>query len=234
MYYFYIDESGVEGLSGNQSTRNMDDDWFSSGGIIVHEEDIRKFDEKYEDIKEEFFIKKGIDVPQNFKLHYRELRQEQPPYNELTRPEIGQLANSVFNAIKSIECKVVSASINKKNHLSKPYPYTANVRSYSLLLCLERFQYFLEDMNDEGIGIYERYTKSMRKKMTKDMKNLREDTNFRFFTNLDKVKGKIRYGEPFEEKVLQFSDFFIYAPHIRLVTNCRLDNRFEEIRSEYY
>lgn len=203
-------------------------------GIIVHEQNIKKFDEKYEEIVEEFFVKKGIVIEKDFRLHYRELRQEQPPYDKLSRPELGKLANSVFDAIKSIECKTISASINKKNHLSKPYPYTANVRAYSLLLCLERFQYFLEEMNDEGIGIYERYTKSMRKKATKDLKILREDTNFPFFTNLDKVKGKIKYGDPFKEKILQFSDFFIYAPHIRLVTKLNADGRFEEIKSEYY
>ena len=207
MYYFYIDESGVEGLSGNPTTRNLDDDWFSSGGIVIHENNIGAFEQKHEEIIDEFFIKRGINIPHDFKLHYRELRQEVPPYDKLSRSELGELANSVFNSIKSIECKVISASINKRNHHSKPYPYTANVRAYSLLLCLERFQYFLEDTDSEGIGIYERFTKSMRKKATKDLRKLHE-TKFPIFTNLDRVKEKIRYGDPFEEKILQFSDFF--------------------------
>lgn len=230
----YLDESGVEGLSSNPNKRNADDDWFTSGGIIVNENKISEFETSHAEIIYEFFTKRGVTLPEDFKLHYREARQRQQHYDHLSEKEIGQLSDSVFNTVKKIDCKLVSASINKRTHCSKPYPYTANVRAYSLLLCLERFQYFLEEKNEEGISIYEKLTHSMRNNIEKDLKNLRNLTNFPFFTNLDKIKGKIRNGEPVKDKILQFADFVVYAPHIFFYTNRTRANRLNEIYEKYY
>ena len=180
----YLDESGVEGLSSNPDKRNWDDDWFTSGGIIVNEKEIREFEISHSEIISEFFTERGVKLPEGFKLHYREARQRQWPYDHLSEKEIWELSNSVFNAVKKIDCRLVSASINKRNHCSKPYPYTANVRAYSLLLCLERFQYFLEENHEVRISIYEKLTRSMRKNIEKDLRNLRTLTRFPFFRNL--------------------------------------------------
>lgn len=234
MYHLYLDESGVEGLSSNPNKKSLDDDWFTSGGIIINEDKIGEFETSHAEIIYEFFTKRGVTLPKDFKLHYREARQRQSPYDHLSEKEIGELANSVFNTVKKIDCVLVSSSINKRTHCSKPYPYTANVRAYSLLLCLERFQYFLEEKNEEGISIYEKLTRSMRRNIEKDLKNLRDLTNFPFFTSLDKIKGKIRNGDPIKEKVLQFSDFVVYTPHIFFYTNLKCSNRFNEIHYKYY
>ncbi|MBM2819863.1 MAG: hypothetical protein HW410_1545 [Nitrosarchaeum sp.] len=234
LYHLYLDESGVEGLSSNPSQKSADDDWFTSGGIIVNENNIGEFETSHSEIISEFFTKRGVTLPEGFKLHYREARQRQYPYDHLSEKEIGELASTVFNTIKKIDCKLVSASINKRTHCSKPYPYTANVRAYSLLLCLERFQYFLEENNKEGIGIYERLTRSMRNNIETDLQNLRRLTKFPFFTNLDKIKGKIRNGEPVKEKVLQFADFVVYPTHLLFYTNRKCSNRFTEIHYKYY
>ena len=234
MYYFYIDESGVEELSSNPAMKNPNDDWFTSGGIIVHENSISNFEAIHNEVIEEYFVENNIELSDDFRLHYTELRENRWPYSELSETEIWKLTNKIFDGIKKIDCKVISSSINKKNHLKKDYPYTANVRSYSLLLCLERFQYFLEEKAESGIGVYERFTNRMRRNMTNDLQNLQQLTNFSFFSNLDKIKKKIKGGDPIEEKVLQFSDFFIYAPQIRLVSNYKKERRFLEIENEYY
>ncbi len=224
----------MEGLSSNPDKRNLDDDWFTSGGIIVNEKEIGGFETSHSEIISEFFTKRGVTLPEGFKLHYREARQRQWPYDHLSEKEIGELSNSVFNAVKKINCKLVSASINKRNHCSKPYPYTASVRAYSLLLCLERFQYFLEENGEDGISIYEKLTRSMRKNIEKDLRNLRELTRFPFFSDLDKIKGKIRSGDPVKEKVLQFADYVVYPPHIFFYTNQKCSNRLNEIHYKYY
>ncbi|MEM3064987.1 MAG: DUF3800 domain-containing protein [Candidatus Nitrosotenuis sp.] len=234
MYRLFLDESGVEGLSSNPVQRSADDDWFTSGGIIVNENKIGEFETAHAEIIQEFFTRRGVTLPENFRLHYREARQRQGHYAHLTEKEIGELASAVFNTVKKIDCKLVSASINKRTHCSKGYRYTANVRAYSLLLCLERFQYFLEENNGEGIGIYERLTRSMRRNIERDLQNLRALTNFPFFTNLDKIKGKIRYGDPIQEKTLQFADFIVYPAHLFFYSNQKCSNRFNEIFGKYY
>lgn len=234
MYYLYLDESGVEGLSSNPAKKSLDDDWFTSGGIIVSENKVNEFEVSHAEIIHEFFTKRGVSLSEDFKLHYREARQRHGYYAHLSEREIGELSNAVFNTVKKIDCKLVSASINKRTHCNKSYRYTANVRAYSLLLCLERFQYFLEENKEEGIAIYEKLTNSMENNIQKDLKNLRELTKFPFFTNLDKIKGKIRNGEPVKEKVLQFSDFVVYPVHILFYTNRKCSNRFNEIYEKYY
>lgn len=234
MYYLYIDESGVEGITEDPTKRGLDHDWFTSGGIIVNEEGKRAFHDAHNCIIEQFFDKKGITLPPDFKLHYRELRQEVWPYNQFTREELGQMANAVFNAINSIDCKLVSASINKLSHKRKYPSWAVNVRAYSLLLSLERFQYFLEEYDEEGIGVYEKLTNSIRRNIGRDLRRLLQIPTFPYFTNLANINKKIINGDPVQEKVLQFSDFFVYAPHIRLVNNYRTGRRWLEIKDKYY
>lgn len=233
MYYLYIDESGVEGITQNPTKRGLDHDWFTSGGIIVDEKGKATFHAIHDQILQDCFYSKGMPLPSNFKLHYRELRQNQYPYNQLTNQERWSIPNRIFNAINSIDCTLVSATINKMNHVSR-YDWPVNVRAYSLLLTLERFQYFLEEKQVEGKGIYERLTNSMRRCITAELQKLRETRNFPFFSNLDKIKGKIVNGNPIHDKVLQFSDFFVYAPHIKSVNNHRTQKRWLEIRDKYY
>lgn len=207
MYYLYIDESGVEGETRPNLQKNLDSDWFSSGGIIVDEEGKQAFSDVYDEIIETFFDKNGINLPQDFKLHYRELRQKQFPYDQLTDRERWRIADGVFNAITTIDCRLISATINKVRHRIKYPTWTVNVRAYTLLLSLERFQYFLEDTNESGTGIYEKLTNSMLWNIEKDLMRLKEIPTFPFFTNLDKIKGKINNGNPLTERVLSFLTF---------------------------
>ena len=233
MYYLYIDESGVEGITQNPARRGLDHDWFTSGGIIVDDNGKTAFHQIHDQIMQDLFHRKGICLPPDFKLHYRELRQKQYPYDQLTDPERWSIPDKIFSAIRTLDCMLVSTTIHKINHINK-YSEPVNVRAYSLLLTLERFQYFLEEQNDTGIGIYEKFTNEMRRRMTKELDRLRAMKNFPFFTNLNKIKGKITNGNPINDRVLQFSDFFVYAPHIKSVNNCRTQRRWLQICNKYY
>jgi len=55
-----------------------------------------------------------------------------------------------------------------------------------------------------------------------------------FHRTLGKIKGKVINGKPAKDIVLQFSDFFVYAPHIKFVTNHAKQQRWEQIRHKYY
>ena len=66
------------------------------------------------------------------------------------------------------------------------------------------------------------------------MDKLRGIPNFPFLSNLDRIKGKIKNGDPAQDRILQFSDFFVYAPHIKTVTNHEKIDRWNEIKDKYY
>jgi len=233
LYNFYIDESGAEGLTAEHKQQNLDSDWFTAGGIIVNDEDIMKFEHVHDTIMENCFISKGLQLPPDFKLHYHELRQNVYPYNQLENQERWGIANTIFDSINSIDCKLISTTINKSIHEDK-YDWSVNVRAYTLLICLERFQFFLEDYAGEGKAIYERFSNNLRRKMTKELQLLQSIPTFPYFTNMEKIKGKVRNGDPVEERILQFSDFFVYAPHIKLVTSHKADRRWQQIKNRYY
>jgi len=233
LYNFFIDESGVEGFASNQARRSLDDDWFTSGGIIVNETSAQAFEQIHNNIIQRFFNNNGITLPRNFRLHYHELRQIQWPYNQLPNQQRWRLADEVFDAITSINCHLISASVNKPNHRNR-YDWAVNVRAYSLLLCLERFQYFLEDENEEGQAVYEQFTNNIRRRMTRELIRLQDMPTFPLFTNLDNIRGRITNGDPIVQRVLQFSDFFVYSPHIRLVNNLRTENRWRQVRHKYF
>lgn len=66
------------------------------------------------------------------------------------------------------------------------------------------------------------------------MRQLADSVRHHYSPNLYKIKSRIETGDPFAEKILQFADFFAYAPHIKLVTNGEKERRFEEIKHKYY
>jgi hypothetical protein len=233
LYHLYIDESGIEELIIDPTKKCFDSDWFTSGGIIVNDASKYQFEQIHSNIITDCFINKGINLPANFKLHYHDLRQNTYPYNQITDNERWGIANTIFNAINTIDCKLVSATIHKPSHEAK-YDWSVNVKAYTLLICLERFQFFLEDVNNEGNAIYERFTNSLRRKMTQELQQLQSIPTFPYFTNLNKIKGKVKNGDPSKEVLLQFSDFFVYAPHIKLVTCHRKQKRWQEIKEKYY
>lgn len=74
------------------------------------------------------------------------------------------LANHFFEAIKTIDCKLLSVSVDLKKHCEK-YSMPVNVTAYTLYLILEGFQYFLEELDEYGKVIYERFGGSLRKEL---------------------------------------------------------------------
>ena len=183
-------------------------------------------------IIDRYFASNNIRTnPDKFKLHYYELRHNKDPYSKISAQERIAITNDMFNAICHIDCTLISASINKRRHAAK-YVNPIGAKAYTLLACLERFQFFLEDRHGEGITYYEEFTNSMRRKITKEVSALRDMTDF--YPDLCKIKGKVRTGKPVSEVMLQFADFFVYAPHIMFITSGSKRRRWEQIQHRYY
>ena len=176
---------------------------------------------------------RDVELPSNFKLHYHDLRNKIFPYSSLPNQERRAVANQIFSAIKSIDCSLISVTLNLYYHC---YHYSKPVspRAYTLRLLLERFQYFLEDNNERGDASYERYNSQLRKKVELAQKHLLANDNFPKPTTLSNLSKRVKSGDPLKEPVLQFADFFVYIPWIRSTTNCQALDRWNEIKHKYY
>lgn len=231
MYHLYIDESGDEGdyVNSNGTIIAGSSKYFTIGGIIVKDTDVTKFNTDYSDIISTYF--NGITLPSNFKLHYYPLRHCKPPYDQLSQTARDSIEKEVFDSILRNDCTLLSVTIDLEKHCT--YPRPANPRAYSLLLMLERFQYFLAEQNSIGVAIYERFNAKMRKKAEMEMRRLQKIPSFPVPTQLNNVRRRIMAGDPTQEPILNMADFFAFLPYQRRKTRIA-SNYFKSIKHKYY
>ncbi len=232
MYTLYLDESGDEGEYdiNNGDEKGGSSRFFTLGGIIVEGGNIPNFQTRMNNIISTHFP--DLDYFNKFKLHYFELREARYPFNNKSKWERRKIADDVFNAIKDIDCYLLSVTIDLFDHRNK-YRNPVKPRAYSLILIKERFQYFLEERNSRGKVIYEEYDYDLRKQVQFGYNYLNQ-TNFSFHSNLDNIDGDVIDGDPLEEIVLQFADFAVY-PAYRKCKSCNNEKRrFDEICHKYY
>lgn len=233
MYYLYLDESGdhddylddYRRIIANRSK------FFTLGGIIVKDENRILFEQHFDNLMSKYFG--GITLPEKFKLHYHKIRQRSPPYNQLTDPNRYAVMNEVFDKIVNCDCRLLSVTIDKERHCKK-YSQPANPLGYILFLMLERFQYFLDEVQDEGIVIYERYNSNIRHAVDRVHRWLRSLPNFPTRTNFDSIVRSVVNGDPCSEPILQYADFFAYVPWILSTTDGKANRRYNQIKHKYY
>lgn len=233
MYYLYLDESG-----GSKDTQVIKDEcrFFTLGGIIVNDNSKELFNERYDLIIKEHF---PSELPKDFKFHYEELRNtrsrknnDDSVYKKFDSPEIYRISSKVFDAIKEIDCWLLSVTIDLQKHYTK-YNDPITPISYSLYLILERFQYFIQEFNIlECRVIYERYNDALKQQVTQTHRKLHENVNFPKFADISNFK--ICYGDPVTEYMLSFADFFAFLPWIKNNSNCTKMDRYLEIQHRYY
>jgi len=233
LYYLYIDESGdpADYLDEHGQVVQGSSKFFTLAGIVVEDIESIHFKNGMRQIISRYF--KGIQLPANFKLHYHPLRQKKFPYSLLTDNERLSLADDVFNTIINRKCSLISITIDLERHCSK-YAYPIHPRHYSLLLILERFEYFLRQNGSRGEAVYERVEPQIEKKMQSAYRKLPSTFNIPNPTRLLKVNPHIKFVTPIQEPILQFSDFVAYAIWIRSESDGNAQNRYKSIESKYY
>jgi hypothetical protein len=233
LHYLYIDESGDDDdyldSSGKQIKNRSK--FFTLGGIIVDAENQRILENHFSWLMADYFNE--IMLPANFKLHYHGLRMKLYPYSLLEDTKRWRLADEVFNGIKSTKCYLVSVTINKELHYNT-YRNPINPTGYAMYLMLERFQYFLEDHNDVGFAIYERYNSKMRKMVDRVHRWLKSLGTFPTPTNFGNIIHNVKNGDPKTHPILQHADFFAYVPWRRSESCYKATNRYNEIKHKYF
>ena len=235
MYYLYIDESGDDSppklheLFYDNTTR-----FFVVGGIIVDDAGKSRFEQSLDKIMAEYFS--GISLPSNFKLHYEGLRNKRHPkfpYTLLTDAQKYEIVDKMFDAICSIDCRLVSVSINVTKHFYQ-YAQPASPRAYTLLALMERFQYFLQDIGAKGEGIYEKYDRHLRHRVESVQGWLVKIDKFPKPVDFVNVSNRISSGEPSTHRVLQFTDFFVYTHYMKNFSKGAKADRWHSIKHKYY
>ena len=79
LHYMFIDESGVENLVSDNKKKNLDSNWFTTGGVIVEAANVPKFEQVVDSIIKDCFIDRDIKLPSDFKLHYNSSRAKEHP-----------------------------------------------------------------------------------------------------------------------------------------------------------
>ncbi|MEX0656681.1 MAG: DUF3800 domain-containing protein [Nitrosopumilaceae archaeon] len=214
MYYLYIDESGDPGDYRDENGKIIlrSSRYFTLAGIIVNDEVQSQFHEQYERIKSVYFGR--FTLPANFKLHFNSLRmQNKFPYDKLTEDERLSLEDDVLTTILSLDCKLLSVTLDLDYHCQK-YSNPVWPTALALLYILERFQYFIDEQNSSGVSIFERFTNSMRDKVKREWKILNSYPSFPKPTKWPDLE-KVENGDPVKQPILAFADFFGYLPFIR-------------------
>lgn len=232
MHYLYIDESGDEGryLDRDGNFIEGSSKCFTSAGIIVEKSLVPAFNAEHNNLISKYFSK--IRLPGNFKLHYSPLRTNKFPYNQISDKDKRGLETDVFDIINRLDCALLSVTINLHAHYER-YERPVSPRAYSLLLLLERFQYFLEDSSSQGIAIYERFNAKMRKKVMLETKWLQNYPKFAIPTKLNNIHQHIKYGDPTKEPILNLADFFAYLPFTYRI-KMQIPTHFKSIEHKYF
>lgn len=230
-YRLYIDESGDTANPINESgDRKLRSSMvFCLGGILVDETQKQFFEMEHKRLLSTYFT--GIDLGENFKLHYNPLRMNLPPYSNIGRARVLELEDEVFRIIQKSHAVLFSFTIDLENHYQK-YARPINPLAYGLNCMLERLLYYMEDNDIDSAGVvYERFTHSLRDVVRREQKYLVEETKFKTKPELHKLFRYIKNGDPTKEPVLQFADFWTYLPYIEEKSSLELEKKFSE---QYY
>lgn len=84
---------------------------------------------------------------------------------------------------------------------------------------LERFQYFLLNNNGIGITLYERYDPFIARQVKYTHDYFAKNASFPKYVNFNNILGGVRNGDPLLEPILQFADFFAFAPYMKHQSN---------------
>lgn len=215
MYYLYLDESGDPGQyrDGNGKIILRSSRFYTLAGILVNEDVKNQFENEYKKIMTVYFSR-FPNLPSNFKLHFNSLRmQKKFPYDSLTEKERLNLENDVLSTILNLDCKVMSITLDLDFHY-RQYTNPIWPVALALLYSLQRFEDFKKQSNVEGFVVFEKFTNSMRDKVSKEWKRLQDIPKFpkpEPWPDLNLVHN----GDPCKEHILAYADFFGFIPYFR-------------------
>ena len=202
---------------------------------MIDEKDTKLCREEYRKIIHRNFSRDDVKLfeSHDVALHYRSLRKnESGVYRNMHKKQRGEIADQVFDAVNRMPCRIISCTIDLLNHGRYPNPIPP--RYYSLVLLLERFQYFLENVDSTGIVVYESFSSRIQRKMQRGYRIFGEVYNLPDPSGLDRIYSNIRFVKKQQEPLLQFADFVADAIWIKSESLGKKTARYDSIKHNYY
>ncbi|MCD6326806.1 DUF3800 domain-containing protein [bacterium] len=151
-YRIYIDEVGNADLESSEDPNHR---FLSLTGVVVNLEYVRDvLHPEMEALKQEFFSPHPDNPP--LILHRKEIMNANYPFNALKDGTLRKRFDSDFLAhLRSWQYVVITVCIDKKRHKKMYAVWTYDPYHYCLQVLLERYVFFLENLNSRGDAMAE-------------------------------------------------------------------------------
>jgi Protein of unknown function (DUF3800) len=145
-YRMYIDEVGNSDLGASHNPNHR---YLSLTGCIVSlDYAATTLSPQIEDLKRRYF---GAHPDEPIILHRKELVNQRPPFVNLRDPAIRQAFDTeLMGLITGLEFVVITAVIDKLDHLNRYHQWSYDPYNYCLTILLERFTLWLEERRFQG------------------------------------------------------------------------------------
>jgi hypothetical protein len=145
-YRLYIDEVGNSDLG---ASRNPNHRYLSLTGVIVSLDYVASdLHPRIEDLKRRYF---GPHPDEQVILHRSELVNQRPPFEVLQDPQVRDAFNGeLMGLITGLDYVVITAVIDKLEHLNRYQHWSYDPYHYCLTILLERFALWLGKQRFRG------------------------------------------------------------------------------------
>jgi len=163
-YRIYIDETGTCSMSCPSDENNR---YLSLTGVIINESYARTtMSNDINDLKRKYF-KDGTKVI----LHRKEIINKTGHFSVFKNPTIeSEFSEDLLSILSKLDYTIVTAIIDKKEHLDKYIVWQAEPYHYCMEVIIERYHWFLTNKNTTGDVMIESRSKLQDKKLKKAYK----------------------------------------------------------------
>lgn len=235
MHHLYLDESGDDGdyLDSHGRIIPGSSKYLVVGGILIEDIKINDFDQELNRLLDKYFRNNGITLSGDFKLHCTALKKGvRPPYNQLTTTQRQDLTHEIFNAIITMDCSLIAASLDLENHCNK-YTDRINAKAYMLFLCLEQLEKIKNRTGISSEVTYEEFNQ-IRKKIKSEVNKLLSFSTFPNPQNLRNVERFVKSGKQKQYSGLQFADFIANAVWFHKTQPTQTNDRFHTLYQKFF
>jgi len=146
MYILYIDESG-DTIPLSQDGKKF----LVLTGCIIHEDDIQQVQEKFRQIKKDFFQNEEIEVKSNFLRYANPDINIDSPLKLNSKEKYDELEAEITKFLASLPISLYTVVIDKKSYWDQ-YP-SQNPYDIAYVFLLERFHKYIAEKKSLGICI---------------------------------------------------------------------------------
>lgn len=146
MHILYIDESG-DTIPLSQDGKKF----LVLTGCIIHEDDIQQIQEKFRQIKKDFFQDEEIEVKSNFLRYANPDIDIDSPLKLNSREKYDELEAKITKFLASLPISLYTVVIDKKSYWDQ-YP-AQNPYDIAYIFLLERFHKYIAEKKSLGICI---------------------------------------------------------------------------------